>query len=553
MSMSEQEMVIEVASLNISFGGPVPFHAVRDLNFSIRKGETLAIVGESGSGKSLTALSLMGLLPAGAAVSGSIILEGHGVAGATFKEWRCLRGSKVGMVFQEPMSALNPVMAVGKQLSESIRAHRSVSRREARQHALEWISRVKLPDPQSIFKRYPHQLSGGQKQRMMIAMAMCNHPALLIADEPTTALDATVQKDIILLMKELQVSYGTALLFITHDLGLAASIANTLIVMRRGEAVECGHAGTVLSDPRHPYTRALLDSRPSAEKKGKPLPVTSDNETLPGSTSGKMLLRSGSPPSVLEINDLHVRFPVQKSIMGKVTRYFDAVRGVSFQVKPGETVGLVGESGCGKTTIGRTIMGLNEIAQGSIRYGSHVLEQMPRQQWQSLRRQVQLIFQDPFASLNPRMSIADILAEPLRTHRIVPEREVRQEAERLICSVGLPVSSLDRYPHQFSGGQRQRIGIARALAVRPQLLICDESVSALDVRVQAQVLNLLKELQQSLGISCLFISHDLAVVHYMSDRVIVMKEGRVVETGTANEILLQPTNPYTRQLIAAVY
>lgn len=557
--MVSNDPVLEVQCLTITFPGQPVFTAVQDLTFSIQQGHTLAIVGESGSGKSLTALSLLGLLPVSANVSGRMVLhtslENYELNKShDDSSWQNVRGNGIGMIFQEPMSSLNPVMRVGRQLSEAILARQSVSKAEAKKLAIDWLAKVQLPEPEKMYRRYPHQLSGGQKQRVMIAMAMCNQPVLLVADEPTTALDVTVQMEIIRLMRELQQQTGTAMIFITHDLALATAIADEVLVMYRGEMVEYGPASRVLQHPEHPYTKALIACRPAPENKGGRLPVVADFMEVQEFPAIDNPIVSQPPPGdvLLRVEDLKVWFTEKNSVFGKPLSYYKAVDGVSFNLRRGEVLGLVGESGCGKSTLSRSLMGLLPVQQGSIIFdGTHV-EGVSQSEWRRLRRHIQMIFQDPFASLNPRITVEDMLMEPLAVHGLVPRSELRKEASRLLDLVHLPSTALRRYPHQFSGGQRQRLGIARALALRPKLLICDESVSALDVSVQAQILNLLKELQATFGLSYLFISHDLAVVHYISDRVLVMQAGTIVEAGEAESILSRPTHPYTRRLIAAM-
>lgn len=552
--MSDSNTILTVSNLRISFGGPQVFTAVEDISFSIEQGKTLAIVGESGSGKSLTALSLMGLLPSNAIVSGNIQLRTkEGVFEINENtHWNNIRGEKMGMVFQEPMSSLNPVMTIGRQLTETILQHQQLNEKQAKALAINWLVKVQLPQPEKIYSRYPHQLSGGQKQRVMIAIAMCNNPALLIADEPTTALDVTVQQEVIDLMAALQKDFGTAMIFITHDLALAAKIADDVMVMQKGKVVEQGSAKEVLTAPKHLYTQALLACRPNAEHKGKPLPVVAD--FLSGAK--REVQQAYDTPvvgdTILEANNLRVWFTVQSNWLGKPTEYFKAVEGVSFELKKGEVLGLVGESGCGKSTLGRTLIGLLPVYEGEVKFNGNNIAGYSQKDWRNIRKEIQLIFQDPYASLNPRMSIGDMLMEPLAVHNIVPRSERRKEALRLLELVQLPADSMQRYPHQFSGGQRQRLGIARALAVRPQVLICDESVSALDVSVQAQILNLLKDLQREFNLSYLFISHDLNVVHYISDRVMVMQSGKIVEAGTAEQVLKHPADDYTKRLIEAI-
>ncbi|MEZ5016803.1 MAG: ABC transporter ATP-binding protein [Flavipsychrobacter sp.] len=551
--MLEGDKILDVEQLSISFGDKDVFVAVNDLSFSLEKGKTLAIVGESGSGKSLSALSIIGLLPKEAHVTGTATLC---IAGADYvlmgkEHKKGVRGKLIGMVFQEPMSALNPVMKIGKQLKESITIHQQLNNNEAKTLAVEWLGKVKLPNPSGIYDRYPHELSGGQKQRVMIAMAMCNNPSLLIADEPTTALDVTVQQEVVLLMKELQREHNTAMIFITHDLNLAAKTADSLLVMYKGDVVEHGAIKAVLEQPQHKYTKALLACRPSPDQKGKQLPVVADflNDTLPKDRAYKV---TATKDSILEVDELKVYFEQKKSLFSKVPNFFKAVDGVSFQIKKGEVLGLVGESGCGKSTIGKALMGLLPITDGKVLYEGKDLASLDSKGWNAMRTEMQIIFQDPFASLNPRMTIGAMLMEPMKVHHIVPTQELEDEAKRLLDMVHLPHDAMKRYPHQFSGGQKQRLGIARALALRPKLIICDEIVSALDVSVQAQILNLLKELQEKLGLSYLFISHDLNVVHYISDRVMVMQSGKIVEIGNADQVLLHPSHEYTQALVEAI-
>lgn len=555
--MDDIQPILSVTDVTITFNGIQPFNAVRHISFSLGKGKTLAVVGESGSGKSLTALSLMGLLPGTASVTGQMLLkvDSHTYALHEFKntnEWRQVRGKHAGMVFQEPMSALNPVLKVGSQLAEAILAGHNIALGEANELAVSWLQKVQLPSPEAIYHRYPHQLSGGQKQRVMIAMAMCNTPALLIADEPTTALDVTVQQDIIRLMKQLQQEHYTAMIFITHDLALAAMIADDVLVMYKGEVVEYGNTDRVLHHPEHPYTTALLACRPSAQQKNKKLPVVEDM------LLAKPVVNEEWQPDIkntttalLQVKDLHVRFTGKKSF-GKPVQYINAVDDVSFTLYKGEVLGLVGESGCGKSTLSRALMGLLPVHSGQILYNGQDMAHAASDVWRSTRREIQMIFQDPYASLNPRLTIGEAIMEPMRVYKIIPRKELQKEMLRLLDSVQLPAGAATRYPHQFSGGQRQRIGIARALALQPQILICDESVSALDVSVQAQILNLLKELQHQFQLTYLFISHDLGVVYYISDRVMVMQSGKIIESGTAEEVLKHPQNSYTSRLINAM-
>lgn len=545
--MSDDWNILSVTDLQISFGGAV---AVDKVSFELGKSDTLAVVGESGSGKSLTAMSMMGLLPTAATMSGRINFAGSQIDEST--DWGNIRGSSIGMIFQEPMSSLNPVMQIGQQITESIILHQKLNERQAKKQTLAWLEKVMLPEPQRIYKRYPHELSGGQKQRVMIAMAMCNNPSLLIADEPTTALDVTVQKEVLQLMQDLQRQEGMAMIFITHDLALAAQIANKVLVMHKGKVVEQGASESVLTNPQADYTKALLACRPSPEDKGKRLAIVSDfldNENLKKEVSTTQ--HQISKDALLQVNGLRVWFEQGRN-WGKPAAYFKAVDDVSFQIKKGEVLGLVGESGCGKSTISKSLMGLLPIYEGEASFGGKDLSSLSAAEWRAVRKDIQLIFQDPYASLNPRMSVGDMLLEPLSVHKVVAKNERSKEVARLLELVQLPADSVKRYPHQFSGGQRQRLGIARALAVRPKLLICDESVSALDVSVQAQILNLLKDLQTELNLTYLFISHDLNVVHYISDRVMVMQAGKLVEQGAASDVLKTPQNDYTKKLIDAM-
>ena len=533
---------LEVKGLTIAFEGERPFTAVDNISFSVGKGKTLAIVGESGSGKSLTALALMGLLPSKAIIQ---------IPNSKFQIPNLTKGKDIGMIFQEPMSSLNPVMRVGKQIKEAILVHQKISNDAAKQLAVGWLDKVRLPEPAKMYDRYPHQLSGGQKQRVMIAMAMCNHPAVLIADEPTTALDATVQQEIIRLMQYLQQENDSAMIFITHDLALAATIADDVLVMHKGGIIEYGAAEQVLKHPQQAYTKALLACRPSPQQKGYPLTVVADfiDGVGPASAVPYGAVEVGVP--IMEVKNLGVYFAENKS-EGKKKVFFRAVDDISFVLNKGETLGLVGESGCGKSTLGRSLVGLIPVDTGQILFKGTDLAALPVRGWRDMRRHIQMVFQDPYSSLNPRMTVGDALMEPLMVHGIVPKIELSKEAIRLLGLVQLPADALDRYPHQFSGGQRQRIGIARALALRPELLICDESVSALDVSIQAQILNLLKDLQRELQLTYLFISHDLAVVHYISDRVMVMRAGKIVESGEAGQVLKQPKDEYTKRIVASV-
>ncbi|RQO30230.1 microcin ABC transporter ATP-binding protein [Taibaiella sp. KBW10] len=506
--------MLTVKNLHIRFEGAHPFHALQGISFRIPKGKTLALIGTSGSGKSLTSLAIMGLLPKNTQQTGYIILEEKEdliLNKLSEQEWTKVRGKKVGMVFQEPMSALNPIMTVGAQLQESILSHQNISKAIARKSAISWLEKVKLPQPEVLYKRYPHQLSGGQKQRVMIAMAMCNHPEVLIADEPTTALDVTVQQEVIQLMKSLQQEFGTAMLFITHDLALAKLIADDYLILEKGKVVPKMHT------PEFHRTE---------------IPITNTEV-------------------ILTVNQLKVYYPEQKNWLGKSTGYFKAVDGVSFQINKGETLGLVGESGCGKSTLSKCILGLQAATDGQISFKNRDITHLSTKEWQGLRRNIQIIFQDPYASLNPRIKIGDAIGEPILVHGLAKGKAIKNRVLELLDQVQLPATAINKYPHEFSGGQRQRICIARALAVQPELVICDESVSALDINIQAQILELLHQLQITFGLTYLFITHDLHVVKAISDRIMVMEKGRIVEQGYTHDILNHPQEAYTKKLLAA--
>ncbi|MFN8244640.1 MAG: ABC transporter ATP-binding protein [Ferruginibacter sp.] len=555
---------IENLSINFRQEGNIQA-AVKNISFQLFPGEITAIVGESGSGKSVTALSLLQLLPAGATTEGLALFqpdqnEAVALLEAPAERMQKIRGNQIAMIFQEPMTSLNPVLSCGQQVMEAILLHQPVSRAEAKLQVLSLFEKVQLPDPAAVFKRYPHQLSGGQKQRVVIAMAMSCHPALLIADEPTTALDVTVQKNILDLIARLQREEQMAVLLVTHDLGVVADIANRIIVMYKGEIVEQGPAASILQSPDHNYTRALLACRPAGKPRGQRLPVVSDfmnpgqekeEKPLPPVSQHPQKEELNNP--VLIVEDLCVSYPAQKNFWGKPLSWFHAVDHVSFAVGKGETVGLVGESGCGKTTLGRTVLQLIKPGSGRILLNGRDISREKPATLRRLRKDLQIVFQDPYGSLDPRITIGEAILEPLKVHGLLHSNSQRKEkVMALLEKVSLNSSHFNRYPHQLSGGQRQRICIARALATGPSFLIFDESVSALDVSVQAQVLNLLDDLKKELGFSAIFISHDLAVVHHICDRILVMQQGRIVEEGTATAIYHHPQQEYTRQLINAI-
>ncbi|HQV59271.1 MAG TPA: ABC transporter ATP-binding protein [Chitinophagaceae bacterium] len=545
-------------------------HALKNISINVNRGEIVALVGESGSGKSVTSLSILQLLPSPPAKysTGEIIFSENGNDATDLLkrnryEMQDIRGNKIAMIFQEPMTSLNPVLTCGDQVMEAILLHKQVSKENAKLQTIAWFEKVKLPDPESIFKRYPHQLSGGQKQRVMIAMAMSCEPSLLICDEPTTALDVTVQKTILQLIKELQQQSNIGVIFITHDLGVVAEVADRAVVMYKGEIVEQHTVKEIFTNPKHPYTQALLACRPVNHERGKRLPVVSDFlqpadsiaqplASISKSKNNSSSLRS-SPEALLTVENLSVWFPTKKTWLGKPVSFTKAVDNVSFEVYKSETLGLVGESGCGKTTLGRALLRLIEPTTGKIMYNNLDLTSKKRDELQNLRKDIQIIFQDPYSSLNPRLTIGSAIAEPMKVHHILTnEKQRKEKVTELLEKVNLKAEHFSRYPHEFSGGQRQRIVIARALALNPSFIICDESVSALDVSVQAQVLNLINDLKKEFGFTVIFISHDLSVVRYISDRIMVMNKGKIEETGLADEIYFNPQSAYTQKLIESI-
>lgn len=558
--------LLQVKNLQIDFtSGKISTPAVKDITFDINPGEMVAVVGESGSGKSVTSLSLLQLLPKQALIKGELLFNRGNSTVINLlqldeKAINAVRGRDIAMIFQEPMTSLNPVFTCGSQVMEAIRLHQRLDTVTARQKTIELFEKVHLPNPSQLINRYPHQLSGGQKQRVMIAMAISCNPSLLIADEPTTALDVTVQKTILELIKELQQQNGMSVLLVTHDLGLVADIADKVAVMYKGEIAEQGNAADILRGPEHAYTKALLQCRPALYGKGERLPVI--DETVAGyglkSYDFSEVLRSPEPGTqkpelILTVEDLKVYYPGKRSGFKKEPEPYKAVDGVSFSVSKGETLGLVGESGCGKTTLGRAILQLVQVTSGKILLGGTDLVQLTPKKMTALRKDLQIVFQDPFGSLNPRITIGDAISEPMQVHGIATTTTQRKDkVVALLEKVNLKPEHFNRYPHQFSGGQRQRICIARALALHPSFLIFDESVSALDVSVQAQVLNLLNDLKKEFRFTSIFISHDLSVVRYISDRMLVMKQGKIVEEGPAEEVYFNPKHEYTKRLIDAI-
>jgi len=612
--------LLTVSNLTIDFSshrGDV--RAVNGVSFELHRGETLAIVGESGSGKSVTSLALLGLIPMppGRIVSGQAIFQSEKIGETDLlklsdTELRQVRGNDIGMIFQEPMTSLNPVYTCGSQVVEALRLHTDLSEKGAKARTIELFTEAQLPRPESIFSSYPHEISGGQKQRVMIAMAMACRPALLIADEPTTALDVTVQARMLRLIDDLRRQHNTAVLFITHDLGVVAEIADRILVMYRGRVVEQGSVLDIFSNPQHPYTKGLLACRPRLSVGKKRLPVVADfmgedasgqlfaqpaptvplpDEALTDSSpeveqqqlrdkigtaktfpvehsvwghvprlaeltsvpAPIVALTPNASEPLLQVQNLQVYFPLRKGFFRRATKYVRAVDDVSFTLYPGETIGLVGESGCGKTTLGRALLRLTEPTAGSILFEGTDLAKLSSGELRRRRRDLQLVFQDPYAALNPMMTVGEAIWEPMRVHNVGGTRQ-QQKAKvlELLRTVGLRDEHFQRYPHEFSGGQRQRICIARALALQPKLIVCDESVSALDVSVQAQVLNLLNDLKREFGITYLFITHDLSVARFMSDRLLVMHQGRIVESGPAAAIYSNPQHEYTQGLLAAI-
>jgi peptide/nickel transport system ATP-binding protein len=554
----ETKPLLAVQNLSIAFGNNEVIH---NISYNLNSNEILGIVGESGSGKSVSTLAILGLLPKSSSkiTSGNIEFNGLELTQLVSKAFQSIRGNEIAMIFQEPMSSLNPSMTCGKQAEEVLLQHTDLSKNEIKTEVMSLFEKVKLPSPERIFRSYPHEISGGQKQRVMIAMAIACKPKILIADEPTTALDVTVQKEIILLLKKLQKEEGMSILFISHDLSLVSEIADRILVMYKGEIVEQGKASKIFLNPEHSYTQALLNSRPQLGVRLKRLPTIKDFITK---TENKTIIKTEerndfhkviySKPPLLEVANLEKEY-ISKSGWFSKPQTFKAVNQVSFKLYEGETLGLVGESGCGKSTLANAILQLDKATSGQILYKGVDITKLPKHEFRALRKDIQIIFQDPYASLNPRIPIGKAIMEPMKVHQIGESDAVRkQKVVDILQKVGLDDNYFYRYPHEFSGGQRQRIGIARAISLQPKLIICDESVSALDISVQAQVLNLLNDLKENFGFTYIFISHDLAVVNYMSDQLIVMNKGEIEEMNDADIIYKNPEKAYTKKLIHAI-
>ena len=552
--MNKDNTILEVKDLSVAFDGRT---VVERLNLTLERGKTLGIVGESGSGKSVSTMAMMGLLPKNATVSGSALLDGTELLTLDEEGFRGIRGKRISMIFQEPMTSLNPVQKCGEQVLEM---------GGDRERVIELFKEVLLPRPEKIFDSYPHELSGGQKQRVMIAMALINNPDIIIADEPTTALDVTVQKTILDLLKSLQEKFGISIIFITHDLGVIAQIADDILVMYRGKMVEQGPAKELLHHPKEPYTQGLLACRPPLDSRPERLPTVEDflkgerNDDATTDDTGHLSPFTSHLSPLIEVRDLDVTYTLKRSLFGKPLQTLKGVDGISFDIMEGETLGLVGESGCGKSTLGRALLRLIDHSAGNILYRGQSLDTLSANEMRALRPKLQIIFQDPYSSLNPRITIGDAIAEPLKVHRKtlntqntpITQNTLKETVLSLMEQVGLQPDWYSRYPHELSGGQRQRVCIARALILQPELVVCDESVSALDVSVQAQVLNLLNNLKRRYHYTYLFITHDLSVVKFLSDRIMVMQKGKIVESGTPDDLFRNPQTAYTRTLLEAI-
>ena len=553
--------MLSVKNLSISFNSNTEQNkVVHNVSFELKQQQIIGIVGESGSGKSVTSLAILGLLSKNAKIEGAIFFNDINLKSISEKEFQKIRGNQISMIFQEPMSSLNPSLTCGYQVLEILLQHKNISKSEAKNEVIELFNKVKLPRAETIFEQYPHQISGGQKQRVMIAMAIACKPQILIADEPTTALDVTVQKEIIELLKELQKETEMSIIFISHDLALVSEIADNVLVMYQGVIVEQGDVKQVFKAPKHNYTKALINSKPNLTARIKKLPTvqdfmneTIDNEVYSDLERAQFHEKIYSKKPLLEVKNLATYFTSDDSFFFGKKNIVKAVDDVTFQLFEGETLGLVGESGCGKTTLGRTILHLEKAEKGALFYKQKDITNLSKNELKAFRKEVQIIFQDPFSSLNPRIPVGKAIMEPMKVHNIFPTYEERKQYVLAILNkVGLEEAHFYRYPHEFSGGQRQRIGIARTIALKPKLIICDESVSALDVSVQAQVLNLLNILKEEFGFTYIFISHDLAVVKYMSDQLVVMNKGKIEEIGDADTIYKTPKTSYTQKLIDAI-
>jgi peptide/nickel transport system ATP-binding protein len=560
------ELLVSVKNLEISFSEQAP--VVKSINFDIQKGEILGIVGESGSGKSVTCLSIIRLLAKTAHVKGEIYFDGVDLNKISEDEMVKLRGKGISMIFQEPMSSLNPSHRCGDQVLEAILIHQSISKNEAKDKVIALFEEVKIEDAERAYKAYPHQLSGGQLQRVMIAMAISNYPRLIIADEPTTALDVTVQRDIIDLLHDIKLKYNSSIVFISHDLGVVRNIADRIVVMNEGEIVETAKTNALFESPKHPYTKGLLACRPPLKYRVKRLPTVDDflnkdpeqlskylednQDTIDNWKENNKKIYQKEP--LLVVEELCKWYPIKTNFWGKPVDHFKALNNVSFTINKGEVLGLVGESGSGKTTCGRSLLKLIAPTSGNVNFDGHDVFNLSSKALRNLRKDFQIIFQDPYSSLNPRIRVGDAIMEPMHIHEIGANKAERKaKAMELLKEVGLEEDHFNRYPHQFSGGQRQRICIARTLSLNPKFIVCDESVSALDVSVQAQILNLLLDLKDKYDLSYLFISHDISVIKFLCDNVIVMKGGEIVEKASAEDIYHNPQHPYTKQLISAVY
>lgn len=555
-------LLLSITGLSISFRSENGLsQVVNAINYRVNKNEILGIVGESGSGKSVSSLAILGLLPKKTSkiTEGKIVFDGKNLLTLSETEYQKIRGKQISMIFQEPMSSLNPSMACGKQVAEILLKHTICGEKTVKEHVLSLFEAVKLPNPERMYTAYPHELSGGQKQRVMIAMAIACKPDLLIADEPTTALDVTVQNEIIQLLKQIQASTKMSIILISHDLSLVSEIAHRVVVMYNGKIVEQGLTETIFKNPKNRYTKALIKSKPPLDVRYKRLPTIQDvmantlSLEIESETERQAKLEAlYSKPPLLEVQNLEKTYFSKPGLLGKKSQ-FKAVDAVSFKLYEGETLGLVGESGCGKSTLGNAITLLDKPTSGSILYKGKDITHLSKNEEKQLRKEIQIIFQDPYSSLNPRLTIGQAIMEPMTVYNLYGNAgERKAKALEILESVGLEASAFNRYPHEFSGGQRQRIGIARTIALQPKLIVCDESVSALDISVQAQVLNLLNDLKKSFGFSYIFISHDLAVVKYMSDQLVVMNKGQIEETGNADAVYKHPQKPYTQKLINAI-